>query len=118
MAELGTIGQGGVGWPWPEVGPSDDTSLSEHSSRISNTMFRSLHPYFGVLLFPVYPAACAAGCSLLTTTAQNARLMMWWLLAFAQAHPSPHGILSKKYVSTHALGGGSACVRLAGALRA
>ena len=60
MAELGTIGQGGVGWPWPEVGPSDDTSLSEHSSRISNTMFRSLHPYFGVLLFPVYPAACVA----------------------------------------------------------
>ena len=97
---------------------SDDTSLSEHSSRISYTVFRILHPYFGVLLFPVYPAACAAGCSLLTTTAQNARLMMWWLLAFAQAHPSPHGILSKKYVSTHALGGGSACVRLAGALRA
>ena len=53
---------------------SDDTSLSEHSSRISYTVFRILHPYFGVLLFPVYPAACAAGCSLLTcvtTTAQT-----------------------------------------------
>jgi len=28
---------------------------------------------------------------------------MWWLLAFAQAHPSPHGILSEKYVSSHAV---------------
>ena len=36
---------------------SDDTSLSEHSSRISYTVFRILHPYFGVLLFLVYPAA-------------------------------------------------------------
>ena len=28
---------------------------------------------------------------------------MWWLLAFARAHPSPHGFLSEKYVSTHAV---------------
>ena len=78
---------------------SDDTSLSEHSSRISSTVFRILHPYFGALLFPVYPAACAAGCSLLTCNNDCTKHTAYDVVALGLRPSSPIAKLSYRLTS-------------------